>query len=142
MECCCSLRNVQDLLADRKTPCERRFGERFKGPIIPFGAMIENHPIPARDSSRIHHFGKKVLPGIFLGCELIAGGIWKGDILIANLEDLEKFGRIRNLSSKNQRERSIDNTKKKMNSHSQWQMVQQKCRVQQCVARHRVVWAW
>ena len=37
----------------------------------------------------IHQFGKKVLPEIFLGCELIAEGIWKGDILIADLEDLE-----------------------------------------------------
>ena len=30
MECSCSLRNVQDLLADGKTPCESRFGEPFK----------------------------------------------------------------------------------------------------------------
>ena len=36
MECCCCLRDVQDLLADGKTPYERRFGESFKGPIIPF----------------------------------------------------------------------------------------------------------
>ena len=72
-----------------KTPCERRFGESFKGPIIPFGALIEYHPISPKDQSRVHQFGKKVLPGIFLGYELIAGGIWKGDIL--NLEDLEKM---------------------------------------------------
>ena len=30
-----------------------------------------------------------MLLGIFLEYELIAGGIWKGDILIADLEDLE-----------------------------------------------------
>ena len=29
------LRNIQDLLSDGKTPYERRFGEPFKGPIIP-----------------------------------------------------------------------------------------------------------
>ena len=34
-------------------------------------------------------FGKKVLPGLFLGYALYAGGIWKGDVLIANLEELE-----------------------------------------------------
>ena len=34
MECYTSLRNVQDLLSDGKTPYERRFGEPFKGPII------------------------------------------------------------------------------------------------------------
>ena len=65
VECSCSLRNVQDLLADGKTPYERRFGEPFEGPVIPFGAMVEYHPISARDRSRLHPFGKKVLPGIF-----------------------------------------------------------------------------
>ena len=39
---------------------------------------------------RIHHVGIKVLLGIFLGYALIAGRIWKGDILIADLDDLEK----------------------------------------------------
>ena len=29
VECCCFLRNVQDLLADGKTPYERRYGEPF-----------------------------------------------------------------------------------------------------------------
>ena len=58
-----------------KTPYERRFGEPFKGPIIPFGAMVEYHPSSPKDQMRIHQFGKKVLPGIFLGYELIAGGI-------------------------------------------------------------------
>ena len=38
MECDCYLRNVQDLLADGKTPYERRFGEPSEGPIIPFGS--------------------------------------------------------------------------------------------------------
>ena len=60
MECCCLLRNVQDLLADGKTPCERRLGEPFGGPIIPFGAMFERYPISARDQSRLHQCGKKV----------------------------------------------------------------------------------
>ena len=34
-------------------------------------------------------FGKKVFPGLFLGYALYAGGIWKGDVLIADLEELE-----------------------------------------------------
>ena len=34
MECCCYPRNVQDLLSDRKTPHERRFGMPFNG-LIP-----------------------------------------------------------------------------------------------------------
>ena len=42
-----------------------------------------------RDQSRIHQFGKKVLPGLFLGYALYAGGIWNGDILVADFEELE-----------------------------------------------------
>ena len=83
------LRNVTDLLSDGKTPYERRFGQPFKRPIIPFGSLVEYHPLTAKDQSRIHQFGKKVLPGLFLGYALYAGGIWKGDVLVADLEELE-----------------------------------------------------
>ena len=83
------LRNVTDLLSDGKTPYERRFGEPFNGPIIPFGSLVEYHLVTATHQSRIHQFGKKVLPGLFLGCALYAAGIWKGDILVADLEELE-----------------------------------------------------
>ena len=89
MECYTCLRNVTDLLSDGKTPCERRFGQPFKGPIIPFGSLDEYHLITAKDQSRIHQFGKKVLPGLFLGYALYAGWIWKGDVLVADLEELE-----------------------------------------------------
>ena len=89
MECYIDLRNIQDLLSDGKTPYERRFGKPFKGPIIPFGSLVEYFPISAKDQSRIHQFGKKVLPGLFLGYALYAGGIWKGDVLVADLEELE-----------------------------------------------------
>ena len=82
MECYTYLRNVTDLLSDGKTPHERRFGQPFKGPIIPFGSLVEYHPKTPKDQSRIHQFGKKVLPGLFLGYALYAGGIWKGDVLV------------------------------------------------------------
>ena len=88
-ECFSHLRNIQDLLSDGKTPYERRFGKPIQGPIIPFGSLVEYYPISAKDQSRIHHFGKKVLPGLFLGYALYAGGIWKGDIMVAETEELE-----------------------------------------------------
>ena len=75
----------------KQTPDERRFGEPFKGPIIPFDAMVEYHPNSPKDQASIHQFGKKVLPGILLGYELIAVRIGKGDFLIADLEVLEKL---------------------------------------------------
>ena len=78
MECFVNLRNIQDLVSDGKTPYERRFGEPFEGPIIPFGSLVEYYPISAKDQSRIHQFGKKVLPGLFLGYALSAGGNLEG----------------------------------------------------------------
>ena len=85
------MRKVQDLLEDRKTPNERRFREPFKGAVIPFGGIVEYYPISSRDHSRLHQGGKNVLPGKFSGYELIPGGIWKGDILVADLEELENM---------------------------------------------------
>ena len=70
--------NVRDLLSDGKTPYERRFEQPLKGPIIPFGSLVEYHPITAKDQSRIHQFGKKVLPGSFLGYALYAVGNLEG----------------------------------------------------------------
>ena len=91
MECYTYLRNIQDLLSDGKTPYERRFGVPFNGPVIPFGAMVEYHPISAKDQSRLHQFGAKILPGICLGDALYAGRIWKGDIMVADIEELEEM---------------------------------------------------
>ena len=74
MKCCCYLRNIQDLLSDGKTPYARRFGMPFNGPVIPCGAVVEYHPISPKDQSRLHQFGAKVLPGIFLGYVLVREG--------------------------------------------------------------------
>ena len=96
MECYTSLRNVTDLLSG-KTPYEIRFGQPFKGPIIPFGSLVEYHPITAKDQSKIHPFGKKVLHRLFLGYALYAGRIC---VLIAGLDELETMEEIGNLLEK------------------------------------------
>ena len=83
--------HIQDLLSDGKTPHERRFGIPFTRPVIPFGAMVEYHPISAKDQSRLHQFGVKVLPGLFLDGVLFAGRIWKGDIMVADIEEMEEM---------------------------------------------------
>ena len=36
-------------LSDGKTPYERRLGQPFKGTIIPFGSLVEYHPITAEE---------------------------------------------------------------------------------------------
>ena len=83
----CETSEIYYLMGRR--PMKDVLGNHFKGPIIPFGSLVEYHPITAKDQSRIHQFGKKVLPGLFLGYALYAGGIWKGDVLVADLEELE-----------------------------------------------------
>ena len=90
-ECYCYLRNIQDLLSDGKSPNERRFGIPLNGPVVPFGAMVEYHHIPAKDLSRQHHFGPNVLPGVFVGYVLYAGGIWKGALWSQTLKNWRRW---------------------------------------------------
>ena len=73
MECYTCLRNIQDLLSDGKTPYERRFGKPFKGPVIPFGSLVEYYPITAKDQSRIHQFGKESLTWIVPRIRIVRG---------------------------------------------------------------------
>ena len=74
MECYTYLRNVTDLLPDGKTPYERRFGQPFKGPIIPFVSLVEYHPKTAKDQSRIHQFGKESITWIVPRIRSVRGG--------------------------------------------------------------------
>ena len=43
MACRCSVRKCKDLLADVKTPYDRRYGTFLEVPIIPFGASFYVH---------------------------------------------------------------------------------------------------
>ena len=90
MECYCYLRNMQDKLSDGK--------HLLKGgsdcPSTDQQFRVErwsNITLFLRDQSRLHQFGAKVLPNIFLGYALYAVGIWKGDIQIADIEELEEM---------------------------------------------------
>ena len=78
IECYTYLRNVTDLLSDGKTPYERRFGQPFKGPIIPFGSLVEYHPITAKDQSRIHQFWKESFTWIVPRIRYLRGGNVEG----------------------------------------------------------------
>ena len=71
-----NLRNIQDLLSDGKTSCEKRFYELFREQIIPFGSLYECHSRSTKDKSRIHKFCKTVLSDIFIGNVLYVGWIW------------------------------------------------------------------
>ena len=67
------------------------------GPIIPFGAEIAYLPISQKDKARVHQMGDKLLPGIFIGYEVFAGGGWTGDLLVVdwdNLNDAVNFSEV------------------------------------------------
>ena len=109
-ECYCYLRNIQDLLADGKIPYERRFGEPFKGPTIPLGAIMEHHPTSECDQSRVHETWQECLTRdiSWVCCD-------RGENLERRYSDnghrrIEGLGRTRYLPSRNQRKRSIDHT--------------------------------
>ena len=58
MECYCYLRTVHDKMADGKTAFEKRYGQKFDGPSIILGTLVEYIPVTAKDKSRVHQFGK------------------------------------------------------------------------------------
>ena len=73
MECCCYLLNVHDKMTDSKTAFEKRYGEKFDGSSILFGALFEYIPITTKDKSSVHQFEKKTMRGIFQGYVLRGG---------------------------------------------------------------------
>ena len=79
-----------------KLPVKDDSENHSKGAIFPFGVMVEYHPISARDQSILHQFGKKVLPGIFLGCALIAGENLERGYSDCRNWGTTQVGRIRN----------------------------------------------
>ena len=109
-----------------KTPSERQFGEPLKGKVIPFGAMVEYYPISSHDQSRLHQFGKKVLPGTFLGYALIAMRIWKGDILVAYIQELANMD-AQEINPRRINAKEVLTPQRGEHFDSQWQMEQQDC---------------
>ena len=56
-----------------RRPMKDVLGNHCKGPIIPFGSLVEYRPTTAKDQSRIPSVWKKVLPGLFFGYAVYAG---------------------------------------------------------------------
>ena len=70
--------------------------------------MVEYHPISAKDLSRLNQFGPEVLPGIFLGYALNAERIWKGQIMVADIDERSgRDGRNRTPRQKDQCKGSV-----------------------------------
>ena len=73
MECYCICERIKISCLMGRHHMRGGSGYHFDGPVIPFGALVEYHPISAKDLSRLHQLGPKVLPDIYLGCARNAG---------------------------------------------------------------------
>lgn len=88
MQCFCFLWNIAPG-AGRRSPCRARFGHDVKGPRIPFGAAVIYKPTTPQDESLLHQYHSKCLDGIFMGDEQQSGGGWSGNLLIAQVHQLQ-----------------------------------------------------
>ena len=83
----CMAHNIQDHL-EIKSPWELRFGEKFKGPNIPFGVRIHCWTGPKLKPKKDLRSGPASNPGVFLGYAMRPGFIWTNEYLVASLKDL------------------------------------------------------
>ena len=79
--------------------------------------MVEYTPISAQDQARLHQFGKQVPSGIFVDSAWYAGGIWKGDIFVADVEELKLWTRQKSMLEDSTRRR-LSRQRKDMNFFS------------------------
>ena len=89
MECYTYLRNIQDLLSDGKVHTKGVLENHLKDQSSRLVHWLSITLLLRKTSQESINLGKKVLLGWFLGYALYAGGIWKGDVLVADLEELE-----------------------------------------------------
>ena len=82
--------NIDDVDKEELCPwAVRHRGVPFWGLRIPFGSLCHFRPVqPKRDL--LPEFAPRGIPGIFLGYHLLPGGRWKGDYLVADLNDFKK----------------------------------------------------
>ena len=86
-------------------PIWETFWEPLIGPIIPFGSLVEYYPISAKDQSRMHQIGKKILPGLFLGCALYAGEIGRVTFGLRTLRSWKRWTHLKSTRKDSMRKR-------------------------------------
>ncbi len=65
----------------------RHHAGRFKGQRIPFGAYVDFMP---QNDTKIESMGGKIIPGVFIGYHIHAGGLWSGDYLVADYSPIQE----------------------------------------------------
>ena len=84
--CFCFLRNVSDAVDGKLTPYELRYGEKFKGHKIPFGAFVEYRPPGKKKDEKKMKFEARTRTGVFVGYSHRSGGQWTGDYCVLDLD--------------------------------------------------------
>ena len=85
------------------------------------GSLVEYYPISAKDQSRIHQLGKKVLPGLFLGYALFAWEFGRVTLWLQTLRSWRRWTHRKSTRKDSMRERWYF-PKKKENLFFQSQM--------------------
>ena len=90
MKCYCYLRNIQDLFLLGRHPM-RGGSEYHSTDQLSRLEQWSNITLFLRKTSLdCISLEQQVLPGVFFGSALNATGIWKGDIMVADIEELEE----------------------------------------------------
>ena len=97
MDCYRYLRNIQDPLADGKTPCERRFGVPFNGPVVPLRAKVEYLPYFCWRPVATASMRSKSPASIFLGCALHVGESGKETSWSQTLRNWNRWTHLRSM---------------------------------------------
>ena len=83
-----------------QTAYKARFGEDFRGPILPFGCAIKYDPRNKEEKRRLHGMAEKKLEGIFVGYEQQAGGGWTDKLLIADIDEIREAKTVSSVNIK------------------------------------------
>ena len=88
VEAYCANRNFHDEIRNtKKTAHQLRFGHKFKGIKVPFGAAVRWLPTGDRLSSARGKFDPRTRPGIFVGYKVASGGVWHGVYHVIDVDD-------------------------------------------------------
>eukprot|EP00973_Karenia_brevis_P094751 12423997-Karenia_brevis.AAC.1 len=68
--------NSRNVLESGKTPHEERYGFKFGGPFVPYGAEDHYKPASPKGLDQPQKYGEKVLSGIVCGYHQQCGGGW------------------------------------------------------------------
>ena len=90
LEHSCTAFNISHPNGIEYSPWYKRFGEGFKGKMLPFGCRVDYWVGPKSQRKKRPRFEPTSEPGVFLGYYFQPGMKWKREILVLSLKDLNR----------------------------------------------------